>query len=389
MGLLSSSVSVSQYEVAGVVPATNSEDWITAQLARFGFKPSEDVVSETVSGWVALEDLHDGSFANRQTFIRPPYVCFSWRRDERKVPASVLKMEVDRQCKRWMADNAGSRFVPKGRKSEIKEMVHHALLARTLAVPSVLDAIWNLETKTLWLASISPKVTDAFSEAFKETFEGLDLRLVYPYARARRVVDRELMGVLAQYNKAGSDQALDEIQDNLWLGEDFLLWLVYNTMEADSVYGISRPGPALEGERFVSHIDSRLTLFGEEGEGTQKIVVTGPQERFTEVRTALSRGKRIQEATIYFEKDEDVWKLTLKGPTFYFGALKSPKVKMERDETISEMDETEGFFYERMHMLESAMQMFDSLFTNFLDVRLTKKWPALTKKIKEWIANEG
>lgn len=385
MGLLSSSVSLSQFDVTGVVPSANTEEWIRERLARFGFSPGDDVVSESVTGWVALEDLHDGSFANRQTFLRPPYVCFSWRRDERKVPAAVLKIETDRQCRRWLAENPGSRFVPKARKSDIKEMTHQALLARTLAVPSLLDVVWNLETKTLWLSTISPKVCDALAEAFTSSFDGLDLSLIHPLARARKILPPDLRGVLAQYNKATTDQVLDEIQDNLWLGQDFLLWLVYNTMEADSTYAVSRPGPALDGERFVSHIDSRLILVGVEGEGTQKIVITGPQERFNEVRTALSRGKQVQEATIYFEKSDEVWKLTLKGPTFHLGAFKNPKVKMDREDGLSEMDEAESSFYDRMHLFETGMQMFDSLYLDFLTLRLDRKWTGLTKKIREWM----
>jgi len=41
------------------------------------------------------------------------------------------------------------------------------------------------------------------------------------YARAERVVDGPLQAALRTFNKATSEAALDLIQSNRWLGEDF------------------------------------------------------------------------------------------------------------------------------------------------------------------------
>ena len=86
----------------------------------------------------------------------------------------------------------------------------------------------------------------------------------------------------------------------------------------------------------------------------QKITVAGPQDRFSEVRTALLQGKTINEAAIHFEKGEDFWKLTLKGEMFHFASFKSPKVKEEKDNTVDALSEREALFYERMALVESG-----------------------------------
>jgi len=96
-------------------------------------------------------------------------------------------------------------------------------------------------------------------------------------------------------------------------------------------------------------------------------------------------GKKITEATIHFEKDENAWKLTLKGELFHFGSFKCPPVQIEKDNTVDMVAEQEAVFFERMHLLESGNQLFDSLFESFLTERLSGQWLATVEDIKGWI----
>ena len=100
---------------------------------------------------------------------------------------------------------------------------------------------------------------------------------------------------------------------------------------------------------------------------------------------AIKGGKKITSATICMEKDENLWKLTLKGETFGFASFKSPQVRIERDNTVEEMSEREAAFYERMYLLEQGVQLFDSLFTAFLKERLSDGWAGRLAKIQEWL----
>ena len=96
----------------------------------------------------------------------------------------------------------------------------------------------------------------------------------------------------------------------------------------------------------------------------------------------------INEATIYFERGENVWKTTLKGETFHFASLKAPKVQEERDNTVDELSEREALFFERMYVLETGLQLFDSLYAAFLDIRLGNGWEAEMGLIGEWLGAE-
>ena len=132
----------------------------------------------------------------------------------------------------------------------------------------------------------------------------------------------------------------------------------------------------------------RLLLKGGSESGVQKVTVVGPQDAFSEVRTALNGGKQITEAIVHLEKLEDQWKLTLKGETFHFASFKTPSVKVEKDQITDAASEKEAVFYEKMHVMEEGLQLFDSLYRHFLDLRLGADWPAFNTRIAEWLAAE-
>ena len=113
--------------------------------------------------------------------------------------------------------------------------------------------------------------------------------------------------------------------------------------------------------------------------------VSGSQDNYLEAISAVKGGKKITSATIYLEKDENQWKLTLKGETFGFASLKCPQIRIERDNTVEETSEREAAFYERMYLLEQGLQLFDSLFKTFLQERLSDNWNERLVTIQQWL----
>jgi hypothetical protein len=159
-------------------------------------------------------------------------------------------------------------------------------------------------------------------------------------------------------------------------------------MNDSGEYRINQPGPATVGDPFVAFLNDRLVLRGGGDEGVQKITVAGPQDHFSETYTALKTGKQIIEATLYLEKDDERWKTTLKGELFHFGAFRSPPVKIEKDDTTDPQSEREAVFFERMFLLETGLQLFDSLFATFLTERLGDRWSATIGIIQQWLEAE-
>ena len=386
MGILSNSVSICQFRVVGDLPATDIFTWVSGRLAKNGFIPIDQGTAELSVGWVHMDDSRESSFAFPAAFWRDHYLALTLRQDRRTIPAALLRAHLKLAERDFIAANPGCTRVPKQKREEVRDAVRNALLARTLPVPSVFDAVWDIDKSVLTLATLSGKALDQFETHFKKTFEGFRLVAIHPYARAEAVVPAPLRPALRQSNKAATDAVLDLVKSNQWLGWDFLRWVIYRTMNESAEYRVNQPGPAAAEERFIAYLNDRMVLCGAGENGAQKITASGPQDRFGEVCTAMRNGKQITEATLHLERGEQLWKMTLKGEMFYFASFKAPPVKVERDATVDEASEQEAVFYERMNLLEVGQQMFDSLYATFLAVRIGKGWQDEVRKIDEWLA---
>ena len=386
MGILSNSVSICQFRVVGNLPATDLFPWVSERLAKNGFIPIDQGTAELSIGWVQMDDYRESSFAVPATFWRDHYLALTLRQDRRTIPAKLLRAHQKLAERDFLSANPGYTRVPKQKREEVRDAVRSSLLARTLPVPSVYDAVWDTGSTILTLATLGTKAVEQFESHFKKTFEGFRLVAIHPYARAEAVVPQQTGPQLRQANKATTDAVLDLIKSNQWLGWDFLRWVMYRTMNETSEYRVNQPGPAAAGEPFVAYLNDRMVLCGAGENGAQKITASGPQDRFGEVRMALRNGKQITEAAIHLERGEHLWKMTLKGEMFHFASFKAPKVKPESDTAVDETTEQEAVFFERMHLLEVGLQLFDSLYATFLEKRLGDSWQEELRKIDGWLA---
>lgn len=385
MGILANTVSICHFRVMGDLPPGDLFTWASQQLTNSGFRSIDNTAEELATGWVHLDDHRESAFDTPAAFWRDHYLAFTLRRDQRRLPAALLKAYFQVAEHDFLSANPGLSRVPKQKREELREAVKGALLAKTLPVPSAYDAVWDTRAGLITFTSLSPKIVEVFESLFKKTFPGLRLVALHPFARAEGVAGEELRPALHKANQATTEAVLDLIKSNRWLGCDFLLWLMYQTRNETSEYRVKRPGPALDGEPFVAYVNDRLVLQGGGENGVQKITVAGPQDHFSEVRTALQGGKQINEATLYLEKEEHVWRMTLKGEMFHFGSFRAPAVKLEKDNTTDEVSEREAVFYERMYVLEQGLQLFDSLYATFLEERLGEQWPAREIQIRQWL----
>jgi hypothetical protein len=374
MGLLSNTVSICQFNIVGDMPTENFIEWAGRCLAGHAFQSIEGGSEEQSVGWVHLDDFEACDFEAPDAYARDHYLTFSLRRDRRRIPAGMLKAHMERAEQKFLAEHPGLQRVPKNKREELREAVRGTLLSRTLPSPAIFDAVWDTRNGRLTLATLNSQVIEMFENLFKTSFEGLRLVAVHPMARATSVLGEERKQALQQLNRAVNDTVLDQIKDNLWLGWDFLRWLVDRTLNSGAEYRVNQSGPALDGEGFVAYLNDRLVLTGGHEEGTQKITVAGPQDHFDEALAALDTGKDIAEGTLYLEKGEQQWKMTLKGELFQFGSYRCPAVKLEKDALTDRDSERLAVFFERMYVLEEGLQLFDSLLCAFLEERLADDW---------------
>lgn len=383
MGILSNTVSIYQYRVTG---KPGNASWVQQCLEKNRFVPIDTTAEEDAAGWVSLDDHGGYDFRNENAFRRDPYYAFTLRRDQRKVPPAVLKGMVDRECSRWLAERPAISRMPYRRKAEIRENLHASLLARTLPIPSTCDVVWNAETGTAFVSSVSERVLDLVETEFSRTFEGLMLEPVHPMARAHRVLGKDQRLLLEKADQAPSKDVLLQIKRNRWIGWDFLLWLMYRSGKGTTAYEVNQDGTLQKGEGFMAYVHDKFVLVAEHEQGKRRSSITGVQREFAEAREALRDGKNIVDALIYLEKDPRSWKVSLKADIFAFGSYACPVVQLERDEITDPFQERIAVFYERMSLVETGLQLFDSLFSTFMAERIGSGWPARLRNLNEWLA---
>ena len=386
MGILNNTVSICQFQILGTMPATDLAAWVGEGLARNGFRSIEQTSEELSCGWVQLDDYQDSSFSEPHSFQHDHYLAFSLRRDQRMLPSTLLKPYLQKAQEDWLAANPQFKRVPKQQREDMRDAVRGSLFAKTLPAPAIYDTVWDTRTNLITFSSLGTKAVDLFIEHFKKSFDGLRLVPLHPFARAGQVTEDLLQPALAKANGSGSEAILEQIEANQWLGRDFLLWLMHETMHASSEYTVNQPGPAVSGEVFVAYLNDRLLLAASSETGVQKVTVSGPQDHFSEVRTALQGGKDIHEAVLYLEKQEQLWKMTLKGTTFHFASFKAPPVTLEKDDITDPGMEREAVFFERMYLLEEGLQLFDSLLSTFMRQRLDANWAQKEHAIRTYLA---
>lgn len=386
MGIINNTVSISQFQVTGTAPEADMANWVGEGLSKNGFRSIEQSSEELSVGWVELADYQESEFNGSHTYQHDHYFAFSLRIDQRKLPTALLKPYILKAEEEWLAGNPQFNRVPKQQRENLRDAVRGNLFSKTLPSPSIYDAVWDTRNNLVTFCSLGTKIVDQFVDLFNKSFSGLRLVPLHPMARAGQVIDNTLKPALAAANASGSDSVLEQIEANQWLGKDFLLWLMYETMNSSSEYSANQPGPTVEGDSFVAYLNDRLLLAASSETGVQKVTVTGPQDNFNEVRTALQGGKEILESVLYLEKQEQLWKMTLKGGTFHFASYKAPAVTLEKDDITDAAMEREAIFFERMYLVEQGLQLFDSLFSNFLKQRLAEDWVAKEQAIRSYLS---
>ena len=188
MGLISGSGSFTRYLAEDTLPENFLEN-ISENIARHSFRNlDEKSIAERSAGWVNIMDIFDNRFAGLE-FLKEPYIAMSLRVDERKIPSTALKqycLEAEEKIK--TAENL--EYLPKNRRSDIKEGIRLRLLKRAIPVSRCNDMIWNYSTGLVIFGCTTTKLCDEFMEFFLQTFD-IQLQAICPYTLATRFLEKE------------------------------------------------------------------------------------------------------------------------------------------------------------------------------------------------------
>ena len=188
MSLITGSGSFTRFLADGDLPK-NFMEVLSAKIAGYSFlNLDENSIGERSIGWVNVMNMLDSRF-NSFEFLKEPYITMSLRIDERKIPPTALKqycLEAEEKIK----EDENLEYLPKRRRSDIKEGVTLRLLKRAIPISKAYNMIWNYSTGFVIFGCTSNKLCDEFTEIFFKTFD-IHLQAIYPYTLASRLLEKE------------------------------------------------------------------------------------------------------------------------------------------------------------------------------------------------------
>jgi hypothetical protein len=171
---------------------------------------------------------------------------------------------------------------------------------------------------------------------------------------------------------------IDILREKAFLGREFLTWLWFRSEQSGG--RVEFPGGNTVEVIFLD----RMTLDLPEAETPQTVTIRGGQSELREGMAALREGKKIEEARVSVRAGDNEFTMLLKGTWFSFGSFRTPAVLPPEE---SEPEEgPEGRFLEKAALIEEGMEIIDSLFEYFLDVRMGDRWDTEElPKLRGWI----
>ncbi|MDR1856981.1 MAG: hypothetical protein LBR22_07460 [Desulfovibrio sp.] len=157
------------------------------------------------------------------------------------------------------------------------------------------------------------------------------------------------------------------------IGQDFLTWLWYRS---DTENGFTDG----TGTSFSVIMDRRVVVEGGDGESKETASASGSPSPLREARFGLGTGKKVSQAVLRLEREEDEYQMTLKAEDFCLGSLRTPKIDRE-----SQDEDPDGLVLEKYYLMETAVGLLDAMFAEFLKLRLSGDWNREAEAVGRWM----
>lgn len=180
MGVLSSTVSITQYRVEGEM-AEGFMETVADALTANAIREIDNEPEEKSVGWTSFESPFRPDFTGA-SFMFGTHLVFSLRIDRKRIPPKVLAKQLNMAVAKRLADSE-RETLHRNEKVEIKDEVIRRLLLKMPATPDTYDLIWNYESKILWFFTGLKAANEELETLFEKTFK-LSLIRMFPYTGA-------------------------------------------------------------------------------------------------------------------------------------------------------------------------------------------------------------
>ncbi len=180
MGLMSSSASLTRYQVMGKLADPMLETLRAGLTQNTICEIDHEPMAKSV-GWTSFESPFKPDFEG-SSLIYGTHIIFSLRMDKIMVPPKVLAKQIHMEIVKRL-QKSDRKTLSKTEKAQIKDEVLHRLLMRMPATPHIFDIVWNHEANSLWFFSNLKAANAELETLFAKTFK-ISLIRMFPYTLA-------------------------------------------------------------------------------------------------------------------------------------------------------------------------------------------------------------
>jgi len=163
MGFFSGNLSLKRFFIEET-DFFKDKERVVANLNNFVFKDIESLPNEESVGWTSPLKVYKPSIEIEETFFGN-YVLLALRHDVKKVSPLLVECKVNE-----IIEKEGLSIQNNKQLKQLKEDIKKELFKKTLPVPKVIEAVIDLNRKTLLLNSTSKKIAGLFLSIFEKTF---------------------------------------------------------------------------------------------------------------------------------------------------------------------------------------------------------------------------
>lgn len=322
------------------------------QIKKRAFRSLFPENSEISAGFVSINDCLDADLTTEKTLLGN-YRVFSLRIDRRVVSPSSMKIRMLEEEKKRLKDT-GRQRLSKSERNMIKDAVRIELLKNTPPVTAIYDAAIDMNLGIVYISPLTTNLIQTFMDIFKATF-GVSLQLINP-------VREELE------NRKVTLPELD-------ISREFMTWLWYRSNQDECRF-------TMNDDIYAVNFVRRMVFESMGCESTETVVVCS-EAMFDseEAKEAFHQGKKVKEARINIEKDDEAtaWEFGYKGDSFQFQSVALPV-----SSALEENETPDGRNLERLYMMTSMIDVMDGLFKMFIDLRVSQKWESELSAMLAW-----
>ncbi len=190
MSILAASTGLTRYRILEEVDKEKLSK-LPQQLRLRAFMDIDATTDERSFGWTNIDNFLDVKW-EKSPPEKAHYMAFTLRLETRRIAPAVMKkhLQIALETELEKAKEQGKTFIPRSRKSELREQVKVRLMARALPIPALFDAVWNLQTGHILLETSNAKACALFEDFFKTSFE-LTLAMLSPFNLAEEMLGGE------------------------------------------------------------------------------------------------------------------------------------------------------------------------------------------------------